>query len=67
MKNDEEVKQLALTAVEIKKDLLCVLEYYNPCPASGGVWEIKNPVNKPMKVPVLKLPSGKTSSIISVP
>ena len=54
-KNDEEVKQLALAAVKIKEDLLRVLEYYNPCPANGGAWEIKNPVNKPMKVPVLKL------------
>lgn len=63
-KNDEEVKQLALAAVKIKKDLLCVLEYYNPCPANGGVWEIKNPVNKLMKLPVLKL---QTSSIVSVP
>ena len=54
-KNDEEEKQLALAAVQIKTDLLRVLEYYNPCPATGGVWEIKHPVDKPMKVPVLKL------------
>ena len=54
-KNDEQEKQLALAAVKIKTDLLSVLEYYNPCPATGGVWEIKHPVDKPMKVPVLKL------------
>eukprot|EP00981_Chlorochromonas_danica_P014744 scaffold8739_cov173-Ochromonas_danica.AAC.3 len=39
-RNDEEEKQLALAAVRIKTDLLSVLEAYNPCPATGGVWEI---------------------------
>lgn len=62
-RNDEEEKQLALAAVEIKTDLLRVLESYNPCPAAGGAWEIKSPVAKPMKVPVLKLSaSGKVSA-----
>lgn len=44
--DDEEEKQLALAAVKIKTELLSVLEAYNPCPATGGVWVINNPVDK---------------------
>jgi hypothetical protein len=41
--NDDE-KQPAFAALRIKKDLLNVLEVYNPCPTDGGAWEIKHPV-----------------------
>jgi hypothetical protein len=58
---DEEDQKLALMEIKIKTDLVNVLEGYNPSPSSGGIWEIRNPVEKPMKEPVLKLSTSAKS------
>jgi hypothetical protein len=46
-----------LETAQIKKELLDVLGTYIPC-TSSEVWNISDPVARPMKVPNLVLKSG---------
>jgi FtsZ-binding cell division protein ZapB len=51
--NDVEKKEI-LDTVKIKKDLFNLLEFYNPCP-TDEVWDIRDPVAKPLENPVMNL------------
>jgi hypothetical protein len=57
--DNEKEKNELLAAASIKRTLLSVLEHYIPCPTSNDeFWNIKHPVAKPMKSPVLNLSAG---------